>query len=215
MQGLPDGAVVAVLGVGHHRRDGKTGRADLPPERQRQAPLFLKEGGGRYPRRATPGVVGDPVLRQIQRRPQRPRAAAGPQRRRHRHLAGGHLAQRAAVLPRHADRVRTLFREARLVEDQDALALRQDRPQPFPQPLGVPRRVGDEVLKGLIGRRLRDPRQHRRHRFAGAVAEQPIDVLAKRDALSPVPKAVLKLIEPTGQPSQEGPRALIEHCATA
>ena len=41
-----------------------------------------------------------------------PRPLARPQRRRHGHLAIGDLAQRAAVLPRHAHRMRARFRES-------------------------------------------------------------------------------------------------------
>ena len=89
------------------------------------------------------------------------------------------------------------------------------RPQPAPHDLGVPRRMRDEVLKRLIRRRLADAREHRRHRLARAVAQQPVDVLAQRHVLRAMTEAVLELIQPPRQPSQQRPRVPIEHCGAA
>ena len=56
--------------------------------------------------------------------PEQPRLRARPQRDGRRHLAIRNLAERAAVLPRHADRLVALFRKAGPVEDQHAFARR-------------------------------------------------------------------------------------------
>jgi glucose/arabinose dehydrogenase len=71
----------------------------------------------------------------------------------------------------------------------------------LPQDLGLPRGMGDEVLEGLIGGRLADPLEHRRHRLARAVAQQPVDVLAQRHVLRAMTEAVLELIQPSRQAS--------------
>jgi hypothetical protein len=55
--------------------------------------------------------------------------------------------------------MRARLGETRFVEDQNARALWQRRPQAPPHHLGVPRRVRDEVLEGLIGGRLADARE--------------------------------------------------------
>src|SRR2546430_10724920 len=99
-----------------------------------------------------------------------------PQRDGRRDLAIRDLAERATVLPNRADRVWALFRKTGAVEDQDAAAFRNHRAQSPPHLRGVPGRVRDEMLEGLIGDRLGHPRQHRLHRLALAVAEDPLDV---------------------------------------
>ena len=76
-------------------------------------------------RRGAPVGVARPRLAADTAPRPAPRARARPQRRGHRDLAIGDLAQRAAVLARHADRVRALFRKAGAVEDQHAAALGQ------------------------------------------------------------------------------------------
>ena len=96
-----------------------------------------------------PRVGCQPRLRQIQDGPEHPRAGARPQGRGHGDLAIGHLAQRATVLARHADRVCPLFGETRRIEDQHPLALGDDHPQLAPDAVGAPGRLRDEVLKGL------------------------------------------------------------------
>ena len=162
-----------------------------------------------------PRRVVRPGDRQIQRGAQQPGAHAGPERDGDGDLAIGHLAQRAAVLPRHPDRVRALFGETGLVEDQHAAPFGHHGPQAPPHRLGVPGRVGDEVLEGLIGRRLGHPGQHRLHRLATAVAEEPVDVLPQRHQLRAMAKADLELIQPPGQSSQQRPRRVVEHSPRA
>src|SRR5207237_3706840 len=120
-----------------------------------------------------------------------------------------------AVLTRSSHRMGARLRKTRLVEDQNARALGYFRPQPAPDDFGLPRGVRDEMLKRLIGRRLADPSQHRRHRLARAVAQQPVDVLAQRRMLRTMTEAVLELIQPPRQASQHRPRVPIEHWASA
>lgn len=117
MQVLPQRAVVAKLGIAGHRGHANPRGPRLP--QQRQPPLLLKANGRRN-LHTLPGGVGQPRLGEIQRRVQHPCAHTGRQRGRHRDLTMGDFARRAAVLTRHADRVRPLFGKARLIEDQDA-----------------------------------------------------------------------------------------------
>ena len=65
--------------------------------------------------------------------------------------------------------------------------------------LGRPRRIGDEMLKGLIRARIADALQHRSHRFAATVAQQPEQIAAKRAALRHVREAHLERLEPSAQ----------------
>ena len=215
MQGLSDNVVVPVFGVRHDGGQRQTGRSTATDQRQRQAPFLLKHECRRNARRGAPHPIGCPCVRHIQQRAERPGSPPGPERGRHGDLAIGHFPQGPAVLPRHADRMGTRLGETRFVEDQNAGALRQPRPQPTPYALGLPWRVRDEMLKGLIGRRLADASQHRRHRLARAVAQQSVDVPAQRHVLRAMTEAVFELIQPPRQSSQQRPRVPIEHCGAA
>ena len=117
------------------------------------------------------------------------------------------------VLARHADRRRALFRKARPVEDQHPAALGQHRPQPPPDAVGVPGRVRDEVLKGLIGDRLGDAGQHRLHRLPLAVAEDALHVTPQRQQLRPMAEAAFELLEPAHQSLNARRRRVIDHRA--
>ena len=215
MQHLADRPVVAVFGVGDHRRQGQAGRSRPAHQRQGEAPLLLKHDGHGNPGRGPSPRIARPRLGQIEQRPHRPRALFHPERGGDRDLAIRHLAERAAVLARRPDRMGTRLGETRFVENQDARALGQARPQPAPHHFGVPRRVRDEMLKRLIRRRLADAGEHRRHRLARTVAQQPVDVLAQRHVLRAMTEAVLELIQPPRQSSQQRPRVPVEHCGAA
>ena len=215
MQGLTDGTVVPVFGVRHDGGQRHARRSRATHQRQRETPFLVKlDGRGDLHGRAA-WQIARPFLRQIEQRPHRPRPLARPERGRHRHLAIRHFAQGAAVLARHPDRMRPRFREAGFVEDQNAAAFRDHRPQAAPDDLRVPRRMGDEVLEGLIRRGIADPLEHRRHRLARAVAQQTVDVLAQRHVLGTMAEAVLELIQPPRQSSQQRPRVPVEHCGAA
>jgi hypothetical protein len=101
----------------------------------------------------------------------------------HRDLTIGNLPERAAVLASDADRMGALCRKAGPVEDQDAFALRQQRPLPPPDAIRNPQRVGDEVLKRLGRFGIGDTRQHRFHRLAHAVAEHALHISTQREHL--------------------------------
>ena len=81
----------------------------------------------------------------------------------HAGLAGGHLAQRPAPLPRHADRLRPLLGEIAAVHDQHAGLRVAERVRhhllvPRQHPRGVPRALPDELLQHLhvpVGQRQR------------------------------------------------------------
>ena len=199
MQRGPQGRVIAKLRIGEHRRDLKARGPHLPDERQREPPLLLEPRGRRDAR--TPTRRGrEPLLGEIELRAEHPRLRPAPQRGRHGDLAIGDLAQGAAVLPRHADRVRTLLRKTRAVEDQDTGPLRHRDSQPVPQAIGVPRRIGDEVLKRLIAPRLTHPREHRAHRLARAVTQQAEEVPAEGAALGAMAKCPLERLQPRQEP---------------
>ena len=58
--------------------------------------------------------------------------------------------------------------------------------EPSPDPVGVPDRVRDEMLKALVGDRVGDTGQHRLHRFPIAVAEHAVHVSLQGESLRPV-----------------------------
>src|SRR5712691_6144938 len=76
-----------------------------------------------------------------------------------------------------------------------ATALGQHLEETPPDPVGVPGRVRDEMLKGLVGDRLRDAGQHRLHRLAIAVAEHAVHVRPQREPLRAMAEAALKRFE--------------------
>lgn len=210
MQGAPQRGAVAVFRIARHRRDREPGRADLPDQRQGQAPPLLKAGrGGNLGPRACGGR--QPRVWQIQPRAQQPCARARPQRDGHRRLTIGDLAQRATILPGDAHRGGALFGKAGAVEDQHTATLGHDRPQACPQRLGVPRRLADEVLERLVAARLAEPRPHRRHRFAATVAQHAQDIPTHRAPLRPRGEAVFEPLQPREQASQPRRRGAIEH----
>jgi hypothetical protein len=180
VQRLPQHAVVTVLGVGDDGRQLQPRGATAAQQRQGEAPFLLKarrgwDAGGGPPRR-----IGRPRLGYVQQGAERPRSPSGPQRGGHRDLTIRDFAERPTVLPRHADGMRALFRKAGLVEDQDPSALGEHRAQATPHDVRVPRRIGDEVLQGLVGARLGHAGEHGRHRLARAVVQQALDIMPQR-----------------------------------
>ena len=141
----------------------------------------------------------EPGLREIQQRARHPRPRARPERGRHRDLAIRNLAQRAAVLARHPNRVLALFRKTGPIDDQHAVAFGQHREETPPDPIGVPGRVRDEMLKGLVGDRLRDAGHHGLHRLPIAVAEEAMHVGPQRQSLRAMAKAAMERFEPADQ----------------
>jgi hypothetical protein len=210
MQQGPKQAIVAKFGIGYHARDSKSAGPDLAQQRHRLPPFCVKPDRPRDARLRARGV-GKPLLGQIQRGTQQIRPDARPQCRGDRHLAIGDFPQGAAVLPRHPDRLTALFGKARAIENQQAFAFRNHRAQATPHRVGVPRRVGNEVLEGLVRSRLRHPRQHGFHRFARAVAEQPLDVPSQRKHLGAMAEAFLERFQPRHQPTQLIDGAAIVH----
>jgi hypothetical protein len=179
----------------------KPGRADLPHQGERQAPLFVEPHGGRNAR-ALARLGREPLLRQIERGPEHPRAHAGPQGASDRHLAIGDLAQRAAVLARDAHRMRALFGKTGAIQDQHALAFGNGAPKLAPNVGGGPRRIGDEVLERLIRTGVVDSLEHRAHRLAATVAQQAEQIPTKGAALGHVAEGAFERLEPVGQAIQ-------------
>ena len=74
------------------------------------------------------------------------------------------------------------------------------------------------MLERLIRARIADALQHRAHRFAAAVAQQPEQVAAKRAALRDVREAHLERLEPFAQaiePRRRTARQSRQHRAAA
>ena len=214
MEHGPKQAGVAKLRIRQHACPRDATRAHLAEQGQRLAPFLLKAHAAGNPRRGPRGG-GQPRLGQVQRGAEQVGAHPGPQGRRNGHLAIGDLAQRATVLARDPDRVRALLRETRAVDDHQPLAFGQHRPQAPPDAVGAPRGVGDEVLKGLVGPRIGYARQHRFHRLARAVAEQPLDVPAQGQLLGTMPEALLEGVEPPHQAVQLANGVTVVHCRAA
>ena len=204
---------VAELGVGEYGRDLQPRGARAADQRQRLTPFLLEGRAGRNLCHCAPVGVAEPRFREIQQRAGHPRAGPRPQRGRHRDLAIRDLAQRATVLTPHPDRVRALLGKAGPVDNQHAPALGQDLEEPSPDPIGVPDRVRDEMLKALIGDRIGDPGQHRLHRFPIAVAA--VHVRPQGESLRPMAEAALKRFEPANQALHANGRCAIEHRAPA
>ena len=178
----------------------EAGRADLPQQRERQA--ATSPGSGRVRRNlrraAAPPASAIP--------PARYNAAPSIQARTPVHSAAvtatwqlATLPKRAAVLPRDGDRASALLGKTRAVENQHAAALRNHRAELSPDALGAPGRMRDEVLKRLIRARIGDALEHRAHRLAPTVAQQPEQIATKRAALRDVREADLERLEPLAQ----------------
>ena len=109
--------------------------------------------------------------------------------------------------------MRTVFRKAGAVENQHATTLGNDLAQATPDPLGVPWRVRDEMLKGLIGDRLGDASQHRLHRLSIAVAEDALDVAPQRHQLRAMTEAAFELLQPADESLNARRGRVVDHRA--
>ena len=212
MQGGAQRSDIPKFRIAEDRRDREARRAHLPQQRQRLAPLFLKDDAG-WNARARPLLRRQPLLGQIQLRPETPAADAGPQRHGRRDLAIRDLAKRATVLTDRADRVGTLFRKTRAVENQDTAPFWNHRAQSTPDLRRVPGRVRNEMLEGLIGDGLGHSRQHRLHRLPLAVAEDALDVGPQRHQLRPMPETALEALEPAHKALDARRRCMVDHRA--
>jgi hypothetical protein len=74
--------------------------------------------------------------------------------------------------------------------------------KPAPHTLGVARRMRHEMLERLVTVGIVDAFQHRAHRLAPTIAEQPDPVVAKRTALGDVSEFLLEGFEPRHQAIQ-------------
>jgi hypothetical protein len=214
MQHGPQHRVVAKLRISEDGRDLNARGPNLAHERERESPLLLEPGRGRDARPST-RRRGEPFLREIELRAEHPRVHPVPQRGRDRDLAIGNLAERATVLPRHADRVRPLLGKTRAVQDQDARSYRYLGAEALPQPVGIPRRIGDEVLRRLVAARLAYASQHRAHRLARAVTEQAEEVPPKRAALRAMTKRALEWLQPCQEAVDPRRRIAWQHAPVA
>ena len=71
--------------------------------------------------------------------------------------------------------------------------------------------MGDEMLEALVGRRIRQPREHRLHRLARAIAQQPGGVVPERHGLRAMAEARRERREPSHQALQHRGRVVVEH----
>ena len=156
-------------------------------------------------------VGRQPGVRQIQTGADHPGPRPRPQGGRHRDLAIGDLAERAAVLAGHTNGGRPLLRKAGTVENQHPVPIGNRGAHATPHWRGRPRRVGDEMLEGLIRPGIADARQHGAHRFAPTVAQQPEQISAERTPLRDVIETVLERLEPAAQSVQPHRRIARQH----
>ena len=142
---------------------------------------------------------------------QGPRAPVGNQRTRDGHLAIADLAERATVLPLHADRARPLLRKPRVVDRENAGAHGHHRAQVCPDTRRVPRGVRDEMLQRLILAGITEPAMHRLHGLPLAVVEQAVEILTRRPPLRLSAEAGAEPIEVLTQAPQQRPRGPRRH----
>jgi hypothetical protein len=171
-----------------------------PANRRRNAwPVGDRLG---HPYHGTPLGIGTPVLGQEETQADADRHLGPGQGERDQRLAVGPLAELAAVLPLHADRVAALLRQGGVVHDQH-------RVRPAHQPVGGldqlvlqrcrgPGGGRDEVVQ-LLGVARRDACRHRLDALALAGRDQPLEVDRRPAALR------LAL-----QPFQEGRQPALE-----
>ncbi len=215
MQGLAERTDIAKARVGDDGGQVDPRRAGPAQQGQGEAPLLLKVHRQGNPRARAAGRIARPVFRHIQRHAERPRALPRPQHGGDGHLAIGHLADGAAILPRHPDRVLALFEPAGVVDDQHAPPHRQEPQQRAPDGRHVPDRVRDEVLQRLIMARIGDAREHRLHGFPATVAQHALHIPPQRQRLRLMMETVVKLLQPSVQATNARPRRRVEHCAAA
>jgi hypothetical protein len=178
----------AVIGVGDDRPELKARFQDTTDMGQRDAPLLVKPHLRRN-LRACSLLVRDPVLREIQLERERPGEVIAEQDGRDRHLTIGHFAELAAVLAFDADRSLALFGKTRIVDREHAASHRHHVAQASPQSLCLPRRIGDEVLEGLVAGRVAQPSMYRLHGLPLAVVEQrSVPQVGRHCAIGQFPK---------------------------
>src|SRR5207248_10361866 len=110
---------------------------------------------------------------------------------------------------------RALFRETRPVENQDTRALRHPLAQSRPERLGIPRRMREEMLEGLIGAGVAEARPHGFHRLATTVAQQAGHLPTQRTTLAPPTEVAFEQLQPDQQSLQPRGRGVIQHRAGA
>ena len=198
MQRLPDGAVVPVFGVGDDGGQRHAGRPRAAHQRQGEAPFLLKRDGRGNPRRRA--RASDRVVHASGRYSKAPMGHA----RCPVQSAAVTATWQFATLPSAPQYCRATPTECgpdfgKLVSSRIRIPVRSGMtaPQTPPHDLGIPRRMRDEVLERLVRRRLADPLEHRRHRLARAVAQQPVDILAQRHVLRAMAEAVQGLFRPS------------------
>jgi hypothetical protein len=171
----------AVANVAQHharRHAGDQRRLDLSERNLR----FGAEDDIRRDARFGPSVgIVCPALRQIEPVGDRQARVIARNRQAHRDLAVVLLAELPAILPRHADRIRALLREAGVVDDpgsdrslslDDRQHLRpHDRKHGFIRPIRFRHEVMQRLMCGLHPTRLQ-PRRHRLHALALARQDQ-------------------------------------------
>ncbi len=215
MQGGAEHGRIAVAGIAEDGGEVDTRRADLAQQGEGESPLLLQPHRVGHAGAGTPRGIAGPALGQVQRGAEQPGAGAGPEGRGHGDLAVPDFAQTARVLPRDADRVVALLGKAGVIEQQDATPFGHLRAQDAPHGGRRPGRVGDEMLETLVGRGVGQAREHRLHRLAGTIAQQPGDVVPERDGLRPMAEARRERRQPGHQALQHRSRIVVEHCEAA
>ena len=211
LQAGAEGGRRAVVRVGHDGVDLEAGRADLAHVAQGNPPLRTKAHRRRHPGLVAALGIGGPLRGKIDLATGRPHQRRTDQRGRHADLTVAGLAQRAAVLPFHADRLRALFGKARIVDGQDAPAFRNPCAQARPHRPRGPRRIGNEMLQRLIAAGVGQPPMHRLHGLARAVVDKAGQVATGRVALDTSAETASELVSECAEALQDRAGLVLGH----
>src|ERR1700726_2538497 len=212
--------IVAIAGVQQRHSAGK---ADLTrPAHLLQCDLRFgfERDLLRHPRLAATDIVLGPGLRQVQPIGHRPAPIVIGKRQRYRRLAVRLLAELAAILVRHANRMPPLLGKARVVDDPRLdRAVTLDPWQHHLSHLAQHLRVGptsltDKMQQRLMLRRRSLGRRDRRHRlYALALArhDQPRAIIAQRTCSIRVPDHAHKPLDIAREPKFNVLRSVETH----
>jgi hypothetical protein len=152
---MAEGGAAAEPGIGQHAGKTQTGLPHPIDLGQRDLRLALRRARRlRHPSLFAALWIVRPGGRQEQPQPNRQRHLTACQCQRDQHLAVRHLAQRAAVLPRHPDREIALLGKTRVIDHQHG-SLATNLPvdlfsQHAPQRRVIPGRAADEMVQRVV-----------------------------------------------------------------
>jgi hypothetical protein len=169
---MAEGGAAAEPSIGQHAGKAHTGLAHPVDLGQRDLRLALRSTRRlRHPSRVAALRIVGPGGGQEQPQPDRQRHLAARQGQRDQHLRVRHLAQFAAVLPRHPDRELTLLGNPRVVDHQHGVLAADLAVDLFgqhaPQRRVIPGRAADEMVQRVVAGQAK-PLGHRLDALAPA-----------------------------------------------